>query len=130
MVLEGLSDWNSVVGVVTVYKKGRQLRIFRIGLNFLQSNCFIVICLSLLHCLSLPDSAANLHQIPIDRQIDSHSKVCPGTVPSSELSIIFCISGAARGWDALSPYTHNSSNSSMERFLPEPFIPEPGVYKR
>lgn len=38
--------------------------------------------------------------------------------------------GHARGWDARSGYTHNQSASSTARFLPEPFVPEPGVYKR
>ena len=40
------------------------------------------------------------------------------------------ILGAARGWDAASGFTHHLSNTSMERFLPEPYKPEPGVYKR
>lgn len=33
--------------------------------------------------------------------------------------------GALRGWDAASGYTHNSSATSKERFLPEPFSPDP-----
>ncbi|KAF6016988.1 SERAC1 [Bugula neritina] len=45
------------------------------------------------------------------------------------VSLMFGI-GSIRGWDADSAYNHNMSNSSMERFLPEPFTPEPGVYKR
>ncbi|XP_067941895.1 uncharacterized protein [Watersipora subatra] len=43
------------------------------------------------------------------------------------IALIFGI-GAERGWDALSPY--HMSNNSKARFLPEPFTPEPGVYKR
>ncbi|XP_038045703.1 uncharacterized protein LOC119720195 [Patiria miniata] len=35
--------------------------------------------------------------------------------------------GALRGWDANSGWTHNESLTSEERFLPEPFEPEPGV---
>ncbi|XP_050388334.1 uncharacterized protein LOC126807635 [Patella vulgata] len=38
--------------------------------------------------------------------------------------------GSMRGWDANSGYTHNTSETSRERFLPEPFIPEPGVKGR
>jgi len=38
--------------------------------------------------------------------------------------------GDLQEWDALSPYTHNLSRTSAERFLPEPYTPEPGVYKR
>ncbi|XP_071484096.1 uncharacterized protein [Diadema antillarum] len=35
--------------------------------------------------------------------------------------------GDYRGWDADSGYDHNLSESSQERFLPEPFEEEPGV---
>ncbi|XP_064597914.1 uncharacterized protein LOC135464418 [Liolophura sinensis] len=38
--------------------------------------------------------------------------------------------GAARGWDANSGYSYNTSESTRERFLPEPFVEEPGVKGR
>lgn len=41
------------------------------------------------------------------------------------LAMIFI--GNSRGWDADSGYCHNESESSQERFLPEPYIEEPGV---
>ncbi|XP_077862578.1 uncharacterized protein LOC144344591 [Saccoglossus kowalevskii] len=38
--------------------------------------------------------------------------------------------GSMRGWHAPSPYDHNVTNSSKQRFLPEPFTEEPGVHGR
>ncbi|XP_063963388.1 uncharacterized protein LOC129273708 [Lytechinus pictus] len=38
--------------------------------------------------------------------------------------------GEARGWDADSGFTHNTSETSSERFLSEPFVEEPGVIGR
>ncbi|XP_022080761.1 uncharacterized protein LOC110973875 [Acanthaster planci] len=54
------------------------------------------------------------------------------------LNILFLIAvlggmfgfGALRGWNANSGWTHNESLTSEERFLPEPFIEEPGVKGR
>ncbi|XP_067687198.1 uncharacterized protein [Haliotis asinina] len=45
------------------------------------------------------------------------------------IGVIFGI-GHARHWDALSGHTHNISATSRDRFLPEPFVPEPGVKGR
>ena len=38
--------------------------------------------------------------------------------------------GALRKWDANSGWSHNESETSEERFLPEPFVPEPDVLGR
>eukprot|EP00057_Strongylocentrotus_purpuratus_P005495 XP_003731096.1 PREDICTED: uncharacterized protein LOC100888274 [Strongylocentrotus purpuratus] len=38
--------------------------------------------------------------------------------------------GRARRWDADSGFTHNTSETSEERFLSEPFVEEPGVIGR
>ncbi|CAH1796212.1 unnamed protein product [Owenia fusiformis] len=35
--------------------------------------------------------------------------------------------GEARGWDAAAGHTHNTSATSLDRFLPEPYLEEPGV---
>ncbi len=40
------------------------------------------------------------------------------------------VPGVAREWDAPSGYNHNTSKTSADRFLPEPFIPEEGVRGR
>ncbi|CAH1793685.1 unnamed protein product [Owenia fusiformis] len=40
------------------------------------------------------------------------------------------VAGHLRHWDATSGFTHNTSATSKDRFLPEPFIEEPGVKGR
>ena len=46
------------------------------------------------------------------------------------LLIAVMLIGDAKGWDADSGFTHNTSETSEERFLSEPYVEEPGVIGR
>ncbi|XP_041477425.1 uncharacterized protein LOC121425438 isoform X2 [Lytechinus variegatus] len=50
-----------------------------------------------------------------------------GIVFVTALLLAMMFIGNSRGWDADAGYYHNESESSQERFLPEPYIEEPGV---